>query len=162
MNSYLWPTARSEIIVQHCTEGYRVPKKFEFIEHTADLGFKAYGASRERLFAHAAEAFFEAIVALESVEERLERSIQVEANGLDNLMVSWLSELLYLYDTDRLVFKSFQIKRIGDNQLEANVRGEVLDLARHEIKTGIKAVTYHQLYVKERVGGWEAQVIFDI
>jgi SHS2 domain-containing protein len=123
---------------------------------------KAYGASRERLFAHAAEAFFEAIVALESVEERLERSIQVEADGLDNLMVSWLSELLYLYDTDRLVFKSFQIKWIEDNQLEANVRGEVLDPARHEIKTGIKAVTYHQLYVKQRAGGWEARVIFDI
>jgi len=141
MNSCLWPTARSEIIVQDRTEGYTVSKKYEFIEHTADLGFKAYGASRERLFAHAAEAFFEAIVALESVEERLE---------------------IYLYDTDRLVFKSFQIKRIEDNQLEANVRGEVLDPERHEIKTGVKAVTYHQLYVKERVGGWEARVIFDI
>ena len=162
MNSCLWPTARSEIIVQDRTEGYTVSKKYEFIEHTADLGFKAYGASRERLFAHAAEAFFETIVALESVEERLERSIQVEADGLDNLMVSWLSELLYLYDTDRLVFKSFQIQRTEENQLEANARGEILDPARHEIKAGIKAVTYHQLYVKERVGGWEAQVIFDI
>jgi SHS2 domain-containing protein len=139
-----------------------VSKKYEFIEHTADLGFKAYGASQEKLFAHAAEAFFEAIVALESVEERIERSIRVEAEGLDNLMVNWLSELLYLYDTERIVFKSFQITRIEDNQLEANARGEVLDPARHEIKTGVKAVTYHQLYVKEGVGGWEAQVIFDI
>jgi SHS2 domain-containing protein len=143
-------------------EGVLVPKKYEFIEHTADLGFKAYGASQEKLFAHAAEAFFEAIVALESVEERIERSIQVEAEGLDNLMVNWLSELLYVYDTDRIVFKTFQIKRIEDNQLEANARGEVLDPARHEIKTGVKAVTYHKLYVKERAWGWEAQVIFDI
>lgn len=148
--------------MQDRTEEYTVSKKYEFIEHTADMGFRAYGASPERVFAHAAEAFFEAIVALESVEERLERSIKVEADGLDNLMVSWLSELLYLYDTEGLIFKSFQIKRIEDNELEANVRGEVLDPARHEIKTGIKAVTYHQLYVKERVGGWEAQVIFDI
>jgi SHS2 domain-containing protein len=139
-----------------------VSKKYEFIEHTADLGFKAYGATPERLFTHAAEAFVEAIVAPESVAERLERSIQVEADGLDNLMVSWLSELLYLYDTDRLVFRSFQIKRIEDNQLEANARGEILNPARHEIKADIKAVTYHQLYVKERLGGWEAQVIFDI
>jgi SHS2 domain-containing protein len=141
---------------------YAVPRKYEFIEHTADLGFKVYGASPEKLFTHAAEAFFEALVALESVKERIERSIKVEADGLDNLMVRWLSELLYLYDTEMLVFKSFQVKRIEDNHLEANARGEVLDPARHEIKTGIKAVTYHKLYVKERRGGWEAQVILDI
>jgi len=139
-----------------------VPKKYEFIEHTADLGFKAYGATLEELFVHAAEAFFEALVAPESVEERKERSIKVGAEALDNLMVSWLGELLYLYDTERLVFKRFQVKRIKDNQLEAIARGEVLDPARHEIKTGIKAVTYHQLYVKKSAGGWEAQVIFDI
>jgi len=46
--------------------------------------------------------------------------------------------------------------------VEAIARGEVLDPARHEIKTGIKAVTYHQLYVEESEGGWETQVIFDI
>jgi SHS2 domain-containing protein len=139
-----------------------VLKKYEFIEHTADLGFKAYGASLEKLFAHSAEAFFEALVTLESVKEKMERSIQVEADALDNLMVSWLNELLYLYETERLVFKSFQITWIKDYQLKANAQGEVLNPARHEIKTGIKAVTYHQLYVKEREKGWEAQVIFDI
>jgi SHS2 domain-containing protein len=143
-------------------EGVLVPKKYEFIEHTADLGFKAYGSSLEGLFAHAAEAFLEALVALESVKERTERSIEVEADGLDNLMVSWLAELLYLYDTERLVFKSFQVKRIENNRLEAKARGEVLDPARHEVKTGIKAVTYHKLYVKEKGGVWEAQVILDI
>ena len=151
-----------ELILQVCAEGDAVLKKYEFIEHTADLGFKAYGASLEKLFAHAAEAFFEALVTIESVKERMERSIQVEADALDNLMVSWLNELLYLYDTERLVFKSFQIERIKDYQLKANAQGEILNPARHEIKTGIKAVTYHQLYVKERGGGWEARVILDI
>jgi len=143
-------------------EGVLVRKKYEFIEHTADLGFKAYGSSLEELFEHAAEAFLEALVALESVKERTERSIEVEADGLDNLMVSWLAEFLYLYDTERLVFKSFQVKRIENNRLEAKARGEVLDPARHEVKTGIKAVTYHKLYVKEKGGDWEAQVILDI
>jgi SHS2 domain-containing protein len=137
-------------------------KTYEFIEHTADLGFKAYGASLEELFAHAAEAFFEALVGLESIKEDMERSIEVEADALDNLMVSWLAELLYLYDTEGLVFKSFQLKRIENNRLNAKVRGELLDPARHEIKTGVKAVTYHQLYVEERGGGWEAQVILDV
>jgi SHS2 domain-containing protein len=69
---------------------------------------------------------------------------------------------LYLYDTERLVFRRFQIKPIRQNRLEANAWGEIMDPARHEIKSGIKAVTYHKLYVREREGVWETQVIFDI
>jgi SHS2 domain-containing protein len=139
-----------------------VSKKYEFIEHTADLGLKAYGASIEELFVNAAEGFFDVIVSPKSVEEREERVIEVEAEALDELMVSWLSELLYIHDTEKLVFKCFEVKRLKGNQVEAIARGELLDPARHEIKTGIKAVTYHQLYVEESEGGWETQVIFDI
>jgi SHS2 domain-containing protein len=139
-----------------------VPEKFEFIEHTADLGFRAYAVSIEELFVHAAEAFFEIILSTESIEERITRSIEVEAGAIDELMVSWLDEFLYLYDTERLVFKRFQIKQIRQNKLEANAWGETMDPARHEIKSGIKAVTYHKLYVREQEGIWEAQVIFDI
>ncbi|MBW1742060.1 MAG: archease [Deltaproteobacteria bacterium] len=137
-------------------------EKYEFIEHTADLGFKVYGASLEGLFVHAAEAFFETILSPESVEEKIERSIEVEAGALDELMVSWLDEFLYLYDAEKLVFKRFQIKSIQQDQLRAKAWGEKIDPARHEIKSGIKAVTYHKLYVRERGGGWEAQVIVDI
>jgi len=139
-----------------------VPKKYEFIEHTADLGFKAYGASIEELFVNAAECLFDGLVSPKSIEEREERVIKVEAGALDELMVSWLAELLYLYDTEKLVFKHFEVKRLDDDQIEAIARGEVLDSARHEVKTGIKAVTYHRLYVEESEGGWEAQVIFDM
>jgi SHS2 domain-containing protein len=139
-----------------------VPNTHEFIEHTADLGLKAYGASVEELFVHAAEGFFDALISLKHVEEKEERVIEVEAEALDDLIVTWLSELLYLFDTEKLVFKRFKVNRLKDNQLEAIAWGEVLDPARHEIKTGIKAVTYHQLYVKEKEGGWETQVIFDI
>lgn len=139
-----------------------MPEKFEFIEHTADLGFRAYAASIEGLFVHAAEAFFEAILSTAMIEEKIERSINVEAGALDELMVSWLDEFLYLFDTERLVFKRFQIKPIRQNRLEAKAWGEVMDPLRHEIKGGIKAVTYHKLYVREQGGVWEAQVIFDI
>ena len=139
-----------------------MPKEYEFIEHTADLGFKAYGATLEELFTNAAKAFFEAMVTLEDVSEGTERFIAVEADAPDNLLVSWLGELLYLFDTERLLFKRFQVKRIENNSLEANAWGEVFDPARHQIKTGIKAVTYHQLYVEKKDGSWEARVILDI
>lgn len=137
-------------------------QKYEYIEHTGDLGFKAYGTTREALFSHAAEAFFEALVSLETVQEKEERLIEVEAAALDELMVGWLSELLFLFDTETLLLRRFEITHMKDRSLKATVSGELMDPTRHEIKTGIKAVTYHRLYVRQRAGIWEAQVILDI
>ena len=137
-------------------------QKYEYIEHTGDLGFKAYGTTREALFSHAAKAFFEALVRLETVQEKEERLIEVEADALDELMVGWLSELLFLFDTETLLLRRFEITHMKDRSLKATVSGELTDPTRHEIKTGIKAVTYHRLYVKQRAGIWEAQVILDI
>ena len=108
------------------------------------------------------EAFFEAMVDLETIQERTERSIEIRAGALDDLMLNWLDEFLYLYETDALLFKRFQIQSIKENHIQARASGEILDPARHEIRAGIKAVTYHQLYVEERNGLWEAQVILDI
>jgi SHS2 domain-containing protein len=139
-----------------------VPVKYEFIEHTADLSFRVYGRTLEELFAHAGEAFFEALIDLEVVEERVEKTIETEAEALDDLMVNWLGELLYLHDTEGFLFKRFEVESISGNRLKARAAGEVLDLSRHEIKTGVKAVTYHQLYVEKREAGWEAQVILDL
>jgi SHS2 domain-containing protein len=139
-----------------------VRQKYEYIEHTGDLGFKAYGTTREALFSHAAEAFFEALVRLETVQEKEERLIEVEADALDDLMVGWLGELLFLFDTETLLLRRFEITHMKDRSLKATVSGELMDPTRHEIKTGIKAVTYHQLYVRQRAGIWEAQVILDI
>jgi SHS2 domain-containing protein len=139
-----------------------VRQKYEYIEHTGDLGFKAYGTTREALFSHAAEAFFEALVDLETVQEKEERLIEVEAAALDELMVGWLSELLFLFDTETLLLRRFEITQMQNRSLKATVSGELMDPTRHEIKTGIKAVTYHRLYVKQRAGIWEAQVVLDI
>jgi len=139
-----------------------MPQKYEYIEHTGDLGFKAYGATLEALFSHAAEAFFEALVHLETVQEKEKRLIEVEGDALDDLMVGWLSELLFLFDTETLLLRRFEITHMKNRSLKATVSGELMDPTRHEIKTGVKAVTYHQLYVRQRAGIWEAQVILDI
>ena len=136
--------------------------KYEYIEHTGDLGFKAYGSTPEELFVNAAAALFAVLVSAETIEEREKRIVAVTAPALDDLMVSWLSELLYLFDTEGLLLRRFDIKDIKDGSLNATVRGEVLDPARHEIKTGIKAVTYHQLYVRNSNGLWECQIILDL
>jgi SHS2 domain-containing protein len=137
-------------------------KKFRLLDHTADLGILVYGRDLEELFTNAGEAFFDIITDLRRVRERTERTIRVESSNLEDLMVNWLGELLYLFDVDGLLFRSFSIDELRDGTMRARARGEAFHEERHVIKTGIKAVTYHQLQVKEEKGRWMARIIFDV
>jgi SHS2 domain-containing protein len=137
-------------------------RKFRFLDHTADLGILVYGRNLEELFGNAGEAFFDIITDLRRVREDTEKTIRVESSSLEDLMVNWLGELLYLHDVDGLLFKSFSIDELNDGKMKARARGEAFQEERHVIKTEIKAVTYHQLQVKEERGGWMARIIFDV
>ena len=86
----------------------------------------------------------------------------MSATSLDSLLVTWLNELLFLFETENLLLKRFQINSMSNQNLQATVEGEFLDPLRHDIKTGIKAATYHQIYVKKRLGIWECQVFLDL
>lgn len=137
-------------------------KKFRFLNHTADLGILVYGEDRKELFTNAAEAFFSIITDLFRVRENTERIVRVESPHLEDLMVQWLAELLYMHDVDGLLFKKFSIDELDSGVLKARVRGEPFDESRHVIKTQIKAVTYHQIQVRKEKGTWKARVIFDL
>jgi SHS2 domain-containing protein len=137
-------------------------KKFRFLDHTADLGILVFGGDLEELFTNAGEAFFTIITDLRRVRESTERIIRVESTNLEDLMVNWLGELLYLHDVDGLLFKSFSIDELRDGTMKARARGEAFHEGRHVIKTEIKAVTYHQIEVKEEKGRWRARIIFDL
>ena len=81
---------------------------------------------------------------------------------MDELLVAWLSELLYLYEVEGLLLCDFALTEIDEGSVKGVATGEEFDENRHDIKTSIKAVTYHQLEIKEQDGLWQAQVIFDI
>jgi SHS2 domain-containing protein len=137
-------------------------KRFEFLNHTADIGIVVYGEDLKALFENAGEAFFHLVTDLGKVKRRVERRIEIKAESLERLMVDWLSELLYLHDVQHLLFKSFQVESIGDNGLRARVEGEPFQEGIHVIKTEVKAVTYHQIEVRQEKEGWRARVIFDL
>jgi SHS2 domain-containing protein len=134
---------------------------FEFIDHTADAGMRVKAPTLENLFETAGLAFTELVTSADSVDCRVERRFKLEEDDIETLLVSWLQELLYLLDTEDLVFARFQVKLHGLS-LEATAWGDVFDPNMHTMKTEIKAVTYHQLEVAESDQGWQAQVIFDI
>ena len=95
----------------------KVARKYEYIEHTGDVGFKAYGATCKELFVNAAEALFEVLVCPEGIREKERRTIEVESPALDGLMVSWLGELLYLFDVEGLLLSRFEIKSMQQKRL---------------------------------------------
>jgi len=135
---------------------------FRILEHTADIGFEAFGATREEVFANAARALFHIIVELDSVELRETVNLCVEGADPPSLLVNWLSELLYLQDTEGWLFREFQVISLGKQSLAVTARGEKLDSSRHQLKLLVKAITYHQLEFEPTATGWHAQVYVDI
>ena len=138
-----------------------VEKDFELIEHTADVGIMAYGADVREAFANAARGMFSLIVEPGSVREMAHRDIEVTAPDEESLLVTWLNELIYLFDAENMLFSRFDITELGDTRLKARTYGEVVDDTRHRLKTGIKAATYHMVEVDRGKCG-RVRVLFDI
>jgi len=137
-------------------------KRFEILDHTADIGLVVYGDDLNALFENAGEAFFHLITDLRKVKRRMERRVSIGGESLERLMVDWLSELLYLHDVENLLFKGFKVESVGEDGLKATVKGEPFQEGVHVIKTEVKAVTYHQIEVRQKNRGWRAQIIFDL
>jgi SHS2 domain-containing protein len=137
-------------------------KRFEIWDHTADVGIIVHGENLKALFENAGEAFFHLITDLRKVRRRIERRVNIRAESLDRLMVDWLSELLYLHDVENLLFKGFKVDSVGEDGLKAVVKGEPFQEGVHVIKAEVKAVTYHQIEVRQKNRGWRARVILDL
>ncbi len=138
-------------------------RPYEIIEHTADIGIKATGRTLEELFEHMAEGMFSLIAPPEEIRPQVTLSIEAHAEEEDLLLLAWLRELLYLFDTQRVVGKSFKVQRLDSHRIRGTVSGEKLDLTRHSVDKEVKAVTYCDLSLAQGPDGvWSAQVIFDI
>ena len=137
-------------------------KKYEFINHTADVGIKVWGESLESLFENAAYSMFDILTELDKVKVKESLGVEIEGKRTDELLADWLRNLLYKFNGEGYLLREFNIEEISKKGLKAKVRGEKLNLSRHTLKTEIKAVTYHGLEVKKTGQGWEAQVIFDV
>jgi len=136
-------------------------KDFEIIDHTADVGIRAYGVDIGQAFVNAAKALFSLITNLDDVAEVLHRDIELTAPDQESLLVEWLNELIYLFDVEHLLFKRFDITKLNHTQLKARNYGEKVDRSKHQLKTGVKAATYHMLKV-DKGNGYQVQVLFDI
>jgi SHS2 domain-containing protein len=135
-------------------------KRFEFIEHTADMGLVAYGETLAEAFANAAYGMFSIIADLDNVREVESRRVVVSDTDMEGLLFEWLNDLIYLFDVEMLIFCRFDIVEFGEDKLEVVCHGEKYDASRHRLKTGVKSATYHMLEVNAEKN--TVRVIFDV
>ncbi len=133
------------------------PAGFREIEHTADWELQAWGPDLNTLFEQAARGMYVLCGARWLAGVTQSRAIEIYAADNENLLVSFLSELLYVYDQEAIGFNHFDI-RITDGHLRANLEGTKVSPFEKEIK----AVTYHNLLVRQTDRGWEVNIVFDV
>ncbi len=130
--------------------------------HTADLGILVKGRSCKQLFKNAGMALLEQLI--DNVNPIFENRLDISLHGndLSDLMVKWLSEILYLFEGEKLIVTGISINLIEQNRIHATLSAMKYNERYHEVLREIKAVTYHQIEVKEEKGLWTARVIFDL
>ena len=137
-------------------------KHCKTFDHTADVGLEARADTLAELYEALAAGMAELICTRSSVVPAETRTLAVAAEDREALAVDFLAEVLGLVETERLMVASVKVRMSGETALTATVRCEAYNPGRHEIRTEVKAVTYHMLSVVEEGGHWTGTVVLDL
>lgn len=133
--------------------------KYEILEHKADLKIRAFGKDKKELFLNMLFGMAESQKSEIKSEEIINREIEVKSPDLETLLVDFLSEVLYLTQVNKEIYKEARFKKFTDAEIE----GELIGKKAERFGEDIKAVTHHSLDIhKKEDGTWEASVLFDV
>ncbi len=141
------------------------PRGFRSLSHTADKAIEVWGQTEEELFVTAAEGMFSESEDLAAIPPETEWVIELQADTREDLLRSWLAELLWLWEREEAVPCAFEVREVAQQpwRLSARVRGGPAPPDRPHTGAPIKAVTYHDLHVwQDAQGVWRAHVVFDV
>ena len=139
-------------------------KKYEFLEHTADIRVRVLGTTITELFQNAAEALF-SILVNHAAKKNTHISIELKASSYEELLVNWLNELLSRFYADKFLSAGYPVvieNSQNDYILRAKLEGEIIDFSEHAIKDEVKAATYHGLSITKHADRLSAEVVFDV
>ena len=134
---------------------------FELLEHEADVGVVASGATWEEAFTEGAKAMLSVMANPKKVGTAREIKIEVSANDMAALFVEFLNEILFIRDAEEMFLKEFKIT-IGDNSLAGTAFGEKINQKKHEVQIEVKAATYSGLKTWEKDGKKFVQCVLDV
>ncbi len=133
--------------------------QFEFLDHAADMKFKAYGRTLDEAFEHAVLAMTAYMSADSDIAEITAKHISIEGNDYESLLYKLFDELLFLLDTEGFITSKAKIKIKGFG-LSANLLGDVVK--GREINH-IKAATYYDMHIRQTSPNkWEIQAVLDV
>jgi len=142
---------------------------FQLIDHTADAGIRVWGRGWKEIIEEAARGMVSLIVDLTAVLAREEKTIRVEGENGEEILLNWLREILFLMEQEGMVFSKFKVeednfsyKKVDKYWFSGKLVGEKVDPTRHDICTEIKAVTRHNFFLRKKGLLWEAEIIFDL
>lgn len=139
-------------------------EKYKFLHHTGDAKFQAFGASLEEAFCHAALATASLMWDWRNVQKKIEHRVKIEAIDLEQLLVNFLEEVLYLLGSKMFLLGSAEVMRIqekGDRFfLDALFKGDQCS-DRYEIYGDVKAITYSEMEIS-RNEHFTIQVVVDV
>ena len=133
-------------------------KKFKFLEHTADVKFKAFGKSIKEVFENSALALINSQYK-EKINSIIKKKIKVSGKDNESLLYNFLEEILFLIDTKGFLMSKCKV-RIKGFKLEADLIGD--DIKNYNISIDAKAITYNEMFVKKEKKRWVAQVVVDV
>jgi len=141
-------------------------KKFEFLEHTADIYVASYGRDFKEALENAAVALFEVMTETEKVSPVLMREIEAEGHDEKALLYDWLEKLIITFETEGLLFSKFEVYKIekeGEKYLlKAKAFGEPFNPSKHMQKVGVKAITYHTMKIERKDDSIVLKFLLDI
>jgi SHS2 domain-containing protein len=133
-----------------------------------DAIIEAYGSTLDEAFENAAMALCDTMIDLKSVVPKEEFKFSAKGNDLYSLLFDWLDQVMLVLVADRIAMSQFTVKIKDHNNngggylLEGIGRGESLDLDRHHYKIEIKAVTYHEMEIKQEKDIFTAKFLLDL
>ncbi|MCD5396074.1 MAG: archease [Candidatus Pacebacteria bacterium] len=132
-------------------------KYFKILPHKADLQLKVFAPSKEELFLNSMRAMFET-TETKGGEGEVSREIEISTPNLEQLLIDFLSEIIYLSETNNEVYHDIIFEEFSNTYLKGQLKGERI------LKRGVfvKGVTYHNFQVQKKNKHWEATILFDI
>jgi SHS2 domain-containing protein len=135
------------------------------IETTADLGMEVWADTLDNLFSACAWQLFQIMIDDVTVRPKIALPFHIALKNsepdLQDLFVTWLNELIFIYETEHILLCEFEI-HISEWNVDGTIRGETVNLSQHSFRSIVKAVTYHDLTIDRRGSQWYAHVILDV
>ena len=132
------------------------------VEHTADIGIGCWAPSLAELFREAARGLMEVMIGPYQPVREEELQVELRCSDREELLVVWLNELLFIFESRRLVFADIDFSQFDDRQLQGRLWGECLRGETLAVERQVKAATYHQLQVAKDAETWRATVYLDL